>query len=238
MPLPDIQLDDRKFEDIFQEARRRIPAYTPEWTDHNESDPGITMLQLFAWLQEMILYRLNQVPQKNYIKFLELVGLPLIAPAPAKAELTFTLAQNAPATLIPPGTQVSLSSGGDGLPVIFETDDNLLAVSLKLVSIQSFDGSLFSSFTDADQTAGQSFAALSAFPEAGTALYLGSTRSSRPDRIASRSMSGLPEWSARSREAGLPRRSRLPRCSRRGSTMPGTRRGGRRSASHPTPPPA
>ena len=54
MALPDIQLDDRTFEQLQIELRRRIPAYTPEWTDHNESDPGITLMQLFAWLGEMI----------------------------------------------------------------------------------------------------------------------------------------------------------------------------------------
>ena len=169
MPLPDIQLDDRTFEDLFQEARRRIPAYTPEWTDHNESDPGITLLQLFAWLEEMILYRMNKVPRKNFSKFLELVGLTLEPPAPAHAELTFTLAKNAPAVLIPQGTQVSLADAGDGPPVIFETDDNLFASGIQLVSIQSFDGAVFSSFT----STGQSFAALSETPQAGAALYLG-----------------------------------------------------------------
>ena len=50
MPLPDIQLDNRTFEQLATELRRRIPAYTPEWTDHNDSDPGITLLQLFSWL--------------------------------------------------------------------------------------------------------------------------------------------------------------------------------------------
>ena len=78
MPLPDIQLDDRTFEQLVTELRRRIPAYTPEWTDHNDSDPGITLLQLFAWLSEMIIWRLNQVPQKNYYAFLRLVGIDLI----------------------------------------------------------------------------------------------------------------------------------------------------------------
>ena len=91
MPLPEIQLDDRSFEDIVRDARRRIPTYTPEWTDFNESDPGITLLQLFAWLSEMIIYRLNQVPDKNYLKFLDLVGITPNPPQPAKAELTFTL---------------------------------------------------------------------------------------------------------------------------------------------------
>ena len=61
MPLPDIQLDDRRFEELFKDAQRRIPRYTPEWTDLNDSDPGITLVQLFAWLAEMLLYRLNRV---------------------------------------------------------------------------------------------------------------------------------------------------------------------------------
>lgn len=169
MPLPDIQLDDRTFDQLFQESRRRISVYTPEWTDHNESDPGITLLQLFAWLEEMILYRMNRVPAKNFVKFLELVGLELQPPAPARAELTFTLAKNAPPLTILGGTQASLADAGDGPPVIFETDDNLFAVGSQLVSIQSFDGSIFSSFT----ATGQPFAALSAKPQAGAALYLG-----------------------------------------------------------------
>src|SRR3954464_10524238 len=109
MPLPDIQLDDRRFEELVAEARRRIPVYTPEWTDHNESDPGITLMQLFAWLEEMILWRMNRVPRKNFLKFLELVGLELRPPAPAHAELTFELAANAPPTWIKKATQVSLA---------------------------------------------------------------------------------------------------------------------------------
>ncbi|MGC2407113.1 MAG: hypothetical protein WA431_11960 [Candidatus Cybelea sp.] len=60
MPLQDINLDDRTFNDLFNEARRRIPAYTPEWTDFNDSDPGITLLQLAAFLQDMIIWRLTK----------------------------------------------------------------------------------------------------------------------------------------------------------------------------------
>ena len=66
MPLTDLNLDDRTFEQLYQELRRRIPAYTPEWTDHNDSDPGITLLQMFAWLSEIVIYRLNRVPEKNH----------------------------------------------------------------------------------------------------------------------------------------------------------------------------
>ena len=75
MPLTAPILDDRRFQDIFDEARLRIPKYLPEWTDHNLSDPGITLLELFAWLGDLILYRLNKVPDANYIAFLRLMGV-------------------------------------------------------------------------------------------------------------------------------------------------------------------
>ena len=156
MPLPDIQLDDRTFEQLVTELRRRIPAYTPEWTDHNDSDPGITLLQLFAWLSEMIIWRLNQVPQKNYYAFLRLVGIDLIQPVPAVAELTFKLSTEDLdfAVSIPAGTQVQLSGGAGGGPVVFETDETILAVGAELAQVQVFDGGRYQVVTE-DLRAGQ-----------------------------------------------------------------------------------
>jgi predicted phage baseplate assembly protein len=75
MGLETPRLDDRSFEDLVEEARRRIPLYTPEWTDHNLSDPGITLLELMAWMSDIILYRLNRVPDKHFVKFMELIGM-------------------------------------------------------------------------------------------------------------------------------------------------------------------
>jgi predicted phage baseplate assembly protein len=151
MPLPEIQLDDRSFETLVSDARRRIPGYTPEWTDFNESDPGITLVQLFAWLEEMILWRLNRVPEKNYIEFLRLIGMELSPPAPANAELTFTLSitgspRNGLPDLvvpIPGGTKVSTNEQDVDGPVIFETDETFYAVGATLTKLQSFDGSQF-----------------------------------------------------------------------------------------------
>ena len=51
-----------------------IPRFCPEWTDHNVSDPGIALIELFAWMTESMLYRLNQVPEKTHITFLDMVG--------------------------------------------------------------------------------------------------------------------------------------------------------------------
>ena len=64
------KLDDRHFQDIVDEAKKRIPHYCKDWTDHNVSDPGVTMIELFAWMTDILLYRLNQVPDLHYIKFL------------------------------------------------------------------------------------------------------------------------------------------------------------------------
>src|SRR5204863_8570690 len=70
--IPAPKLDDRTYADIVAEALRLIPRYCPEWTNHNPSDPGITVLELASWMTELILYRLNRVPEKNYLAFLDL----------------------------------------------------------------------------------------------------------------------------------------------------------------------
>lgn len=81
---------DRPFEEIFRELRERIPRYNPQWTNFNDSDPGITLLQLFAWLAEMTLHRMGEVPRKTYLKFAQLLGLELHAPKPALVRLVFS----------------------------------------------------------------------------------------------------------------------------------------------------
>src|ERR1700744_4395946 len=91
MALPAPELDDRKFQDIVDEAKRLIPRYCPEWTNHNVSDPGVALIELFAWMSEMILFRLNQAPDRLYTKFLDLVGIEPFPPSVARADLTFWL---------------------------------------------------------------------------------------------------------------------------------------------------
>ena len=77
MSLPVPKLDDRGFDDLVEEAKRRIGLQCPQWTDFNVSDPGMTLVDLMAWMTEILLYRLNRVPERNYIKFLELMGVHL-----------------------------------------------------------------------------------------------------------------------------------------------------------------
>jgi len=89
MPLIAPILDDRSFEEIFSELRNRIPVYTPEWTDHHDSDVGITLLQLFAYLGEGLQFRFNQIPEATHVAFLKLLDLPMRPARPAQAMLRF-----------------------------------------------------------------------------------------------------------------------------------------------------
>ncbi len=83
MSLPTENLDDKSFDRLVEEARKRIPVYAPHWTDHNLHDPGITLIDLFAWLAEMKIYRLNRVPPASHWQLLELVGIaPPADPSP------------------------------------------------------------------------------------------------------------------------------------------------------------
>jgi hypothetical protein len=85
MPLQLPVLDNRNFEQLLTEAKSRIPVYTPEWTNFEiDSDPGITIVQLFAFLTENLLYRADRVPERNRLKFLQLLGIPLQQAAPAQ----------------------------------------------------------------------------------------------------------------------------------------------------------
>lgn len=85
MPLELPVLDDRTYEQLLDAAKRRIPSHTPEWTNFDvESDPGITLVQLFAFLTDNLLYRANRIPERNRLKFLQLLGIPLQPAAPAQ----------------------------------------------------------------------------------------------------------------------------------------------------------
>ena len=84
-------IDSRNYAEILQEALARIPVHNPDWTNFNDSDPGVTLLQLFAFMTESIIYRANQIPDRNRRKFLQLLG---IEPKPATAAQGFVTLSN------------------------------------------------------------------------------------------------------------------------------------------------
>jgi len=90
MPLSPPPLDARRHADLVAQALARIPVHTPEWTHLNPSDPGVALVDVFAFLTETLLYRLNQVPEANRRKFLSLLGIPLRAAVSARGLVAFT----------------------------------------------------------------------------------------------------------------------------------------------------
>ena len=126
MTLPSPRLDDRHFQDIVDEAKKRIPHFCREWTDHNVSDPGVTLIELFAWMTDMVLYRLNQVPDRHYIKFMEMFGMTLSAPVPAHVPVTFWLSAPQPTSvIIPANTEIATTQTETEAPVLFSTENAL-----------------------------------------------------------------------------------------------------------------
>jgi hypothetical protein len=127
MPLPTVTLDDRHFQDIVDQAKTLIPHYCPEWTDHNVSDPGVALIELFSWMTDLLLYRVNQTPDKMYVKFLELIGVRLEPPRAARAPVTFYLsaAQSSEVT-IPEDTEVATVRTESSPAILFSTEHDLV----------------------------------------------------------------------------------------------------------------
>jgi predicted phage baseplate assembly protein len=111
-------LDNRTQEQLRDELVRRIPAYSPDWTNYNESDPGIVLLELFAHLGESLLYRFNQIPETTRIEFLRLLGVQPRPAQPAQVLLSATTEQ-------PAGEQVLKESEAAAGDVSFQTTDEL-----------------------------------------------------------------------------------------------------------------
>jgi len=127
MSLPELKLDDRRFQNIVDETKERIAHYCKEWTDHNVSDPGVTLIELFAWMTDILIYRMNKVPDLHYIKFMEMLGLKLGAPEAAQTRMTFWLsAPQINPLRISAGTAVSTTQTETRRPVVFTTDNDFM----------------------------------------------------------------------------------------------------------------
>jgi predicted phage baseplate assembly protein len=126
MPVPLENIDNKRYEDFVKEAVKQVPIYAPQWTDYNPQDPGITLIELFAWLMEMQLYRLDRIPKSLYRKFFKLMGLEGPRPAvPARVELQFTPRPGSGGSVtLPGGTRAAAPyPGGE---IIFTTLEELV----------------------------------------------------------------------------------------------------------------
>ncbi|WP_033281425.1 putative baseplate assembly protein [Streptomyces sp. NRRL F-525] len=129
MALPSPNLDDRRFQQFVDDAKRYIQQRAPEWTDHNVSDPGVTLVETVAHMADQIVYRLNRVPDKNHLAFLDLVGITLFPPSAARTDVTFWLsAPQEEAVQVPLGTEVATMRTEGEEAVVFATERELAVV--------------------------------------------------------------------------------------------------------------
>lgn len=176
IPLPN--LDARRWPDLVEEGRALIPVSAAGWTDHNVHDPGITFIELMAWIVEASIFECNTVSPRHIRKFLSLAGFRPNYPRPARGVLALSIAAGGPLAPVPAGT-VFIPTGGAGAAV--RTVQEITPSPSVLVSAATFDGVRLTDVTDALRGGrvvhpfGTNPAASGA-PETDPALYLGFDR--------------------------------------------------------------
>lgn len=163
LPLP--VLDDKSFQELLEDALKLIPQFTPEWTDYNLHDPGITMIELLAWLTEMQQFYQDQVGEQNYLKFLQLLGIKPEGAIQAKVDVTFSLPTTLPIT-VPKGTKLQAGE------VFFETLETIRVNRAKLEKILTYSEGNATDNTDANRQTGIYYYAFGETVAQGSGLYL------------------------------------------------------------------
>lgn len=175
MSLPVPNLDDRSFQDLVDEAKRLVQQRCPEWTDHNVSDPGVTLIETFAMMTDQLLYRLNRVPDLHYLRFLDLIGVKLFPPTAARAPVTYWLSAARDTTVnVPRGSQVATDqSGGTEAPVVFRTEADLPIVPCELSFV--YTGGASGRLTDqsGQLVAGNAVRCFTETPQIDDCVYFG-----------------------------------------------------------------
>ncbi len=166
LPLP--KLDDKTFDQLVDDAKKWIPRYAPEWTDHNVHDPGVTFIEMFAWLTELQHYYLDQIREENELKFLKLLGVKPQETTPARTDVTFSLlSTDGESVNVPKGTKLS---AGD---VTFESEEQIAVNSTRLQKIVSFHSSGVTDHTDSNLRGGLTYFPFGPNADAGSRFYLG-----------------------------------------------------------------
>ncbi|HEU4602348.1 MAG TPA: hypothetical protein VFS24_10285, partial [Steroidobacteraceae bacterium] len=168
MPLPKPTLDNRRFDQLVGEGRALIPRLAPRWTNHNASDPGITLLELGAWLTEQNIFRFDRLSEEASRAFVRLVGIEPRAPGVAHTVVSVANS-NAAGLDLPPRMQL----GTPQVP-LFETTEPLFASPASLASVWTGKDA-FVDVSELNATL-SGFAAFGSRPRTGHALYLGFDR--------------------------------------------------------------
>ena len=172
VPQPELLPSSRQL--VKKEVQGLIKSFTPEWTNIRPTDPGVALTQLFGEQMEPVLERLNRLPEKIFVEFLNIAGIQQLPALPSAALLEFEVSDNAPdSVFIGKGFQVGAQpADGSGDLVIFETERNLVAAPAKISEIQVQFENLF--FEKIDLKAqGDGFLPFGQRPEPGRSLFIG-----------------------------------------------------------------
>lgn len=174
MTLPVPNLDDRRFQDLVDDAKRMVQQRCPEWTDHNVSDPGVTLIETFAFMTDELLYRLNRVPDRLYITFLDLLGVTLHPPTPARVEVTAWLAAAAEeTTVLPAGSEVATLRTPQQEAVVFATSQTLTMPPRSLAHVMTHNAGGEPERRDDELSLGTEFRCFTEQPAYEDILYIG-----------------------------------------------------------------
>jgi len=171
--LPKRNLDDKGWALIVDEARALIPRVAPTWTDHNVHDPGITFVELFAWLAEIQQYRLNRVAEFSMLRFLDLAGVTRKPQRPATARLAIQADAALAGRLVPAHSPVN-PVGRERFA--FETERDTFLTASKLTDVRTIVGGREVDQTRANADPAAHFAAFGPSPNLGDAFRLGFDR--------------------------------------------------------------
>ena len=174
MSLPNPSLDDRRFQDLVDDAKRMVQQRCAEWTDHNVSDPGVTLIETFAFMTDELLYRLNRVPDRLYITFLDLLGVTLHPPTPAHVDVTAWLSAPPEEDIVLPADSevATLRTSQDGA-VVFATTVDLVMPPRTLRHVMTQPAAGDPQGRDDDLSLSTEFACFSEQPAYDDVLLLG-----------------------------------------------------------------
>jgi predicted phage baseplate assembly protein len=172
--LPSPYLDDRRFQGLVDEAKRLVQQRCPEWSDHNVSDPGVTLIEAFATMVDQLVYRVNRVPEKSYLTFLDLIGVRLHQPTAARADVTFRLSAPQPEPVrVRAGTEVATVRTETEEAVVFTTEDELSIVPCEFAHLATWPTSGDTQDRTEELALGRPVPCFGTTPAPGDALYVG-----------------------------------------------------------------
>lgn len=172
--LPTPNLDDRRFQDLVDDAKRLVQRRCPEWTDHNVSDPGITLIETVAFMIDQLLYRVNRIPDRLYLAYLDLLGVTLHPATAATADVTFWLSapQEEP-VVVPVDARVSTLRTEDDEAIGYATRRELVIPPRRLEHVATHAAGGEPSLQDQALRRGSGFASFADPPRPGDLMLLG-----------------------------------------------------------------